>query len=100
VQLGVYRWAVRQGAFEPLVGTDPAPAAAELVHLRVESRGAVKVQRQPAAEPGPDFVDALIGDAVDLLDAEEFVARPNRYCEICAQRINCPLRDEGAQVLT
>jgi superfamily I DNA/RNA helicase/RecB family exonuclease len=96
-QLGVYQVAVREGGF-PEHGLEPG--GAELVQLRHETRGAAKVQTQPAlpAEGSEWIDDVLLGIAADMR-AEDFPARPNKLCERCRYRTSCPAVDAGRQVV-
>jgi RecB family exonuclease len=98
-QLGVYQLAVREGAFaDRLPGT---PGGAELVQLRKETRGKVKVQPQPSlAAEGPAWVDDVVGGVARDVRSELFAARPNDLCDRCAYRTSCPAVDAGAQVVS
>jgi superfamily I DNA/RNA helicase/RecB family exonuclease len=96
-QLGVYQLAAREGAFAQWSTT---PGGAELVQLRQETRGSVKVQPQDALAPGDMWVDELVGVVADDIRAERFPARPNDGCDRCAFRTSCPSRDEGGQVIS
>jgi RecB family exonuclease len=96
-QLGVYQLAVRHGGFADWSTT---PGGAELVQLRQQVRGAVKVQPQPPLDPDDDWADELVaGIATDIRD-ERFPARPNDACDRCRFRTSCPSRDEGGQVVS
>jgi RecB family exonuclease len=96
-QLGVYQLAVRHGAFAEW---STVPGGAELVQLRKESRGSVKVQPQDPLGPDDSWVNELVGGiAADIRD-EHFPARPNDTCDRCRFRSSCPARDEGGQVVT
>jgi superfamily I DNA/RNA helicase/RecB family exonuclease len=96
-QLGVYQLAVREGGFAQWSTT---PGGAELVQLRKEVRGSVKVQPQAALEPDDRWVDDLVGSVATDIRTERFPARPNDGCDRCRFRTSCPARDEGAQVVT
>jgi superfamily I DNA/RNA helicase/RecB family exonuclease len=96
-QLGVYQLAVRQGAFADLSTT---PGGAELVQLRKEVKGSVKVQAQAALGPDDTWVHDLVGDVAAEIRAETFPARPNDSCDRCRFRTSCPSRDEGGQVVS
>jgi RecB family exonuclease len=96
-QLGVYQLAVREGGFAQWSTT---PGGAELVQLRKEVRGSVKVQPQAALEPDDRWVDDLVGSVAADIRTERFPARPNDGCDRCRFRTSCPARDEGAQVVT
>jgi superfamily I DNA/RNA helicase/RecB family exonuclease len=97
-QLGVYQLAVREGAFADR--TDGAPGGAELVQLRKETRGAVKVQPQPALTDDDRWVADLVAAVAAGIRGEQFPARPNDLCDRCAYRTSCPARGEGRQVLS
>jgi len=94
-QLGFYQLAVREGAFSDVAPGDPG--GAELVQLRKEVRGAVKVQPQPALDT--EWVDELVGGVARDIRSETFPARPNDMCDRCAYRTSCPAVDAGRQVI-
>jgi superfamily I DNA/RNA helicase/RecB family exonuclease len=96
-QLGVYQLAVREGGFADWSTT---PGGAELVQLRQEVRGSVKVQPQDALGPGDEWVDDLVGGVATSIREERFPARPNDGCDRCRFRGSCPARDEGGQVVS
>jgi RecB family exonuclease len=95
-QLGVYQLAVRAGGFAQWSTT---PGGAELVQLRKQARGSVKVQVQDPLAPEDRWVDELVGGVAADIRAEHFPARPNDMCDRCAFRTSCPARDEGDQVV-
>ncbi len=119
-QLGTYQLAVRHGAVACDVdGARAEPGGAELVHLRLDAASgpvpepapdppvatpaarAPKVQRQEALPvDGPTWVDDLLLDAVEHIDAERFPPRPGASCPTCTFRRCCPAQDEGQQVIT
>jgi RecB family exonuclease len=96
-QLGVYQLAVRQGGFAQWSTT---PGGAELVQLRQQVRGSVRVQPQDPLAPDDEWVDELVGGVAAGIRHEEFPARPNDGCDRCSFRTSCPSRDEGEQVVT
>jgi superfamily I DNA/RNA helicase/RecB family exonuclease len=96
-QLGVYQLAVRQGAFQDW---STSPGGAELLQLRKEVKGSVKVQWQEPLGPGDGWVDALVGGMAAAIRGEHFPARPNDSCNRCRFRTSCPSHDEGGQVVT
>jgi len=104
VQLGVYQYAVRSGAFSELTG-EAEVGGAELVQLRnsdTKAPGMPVVQPQEPLEVddrGRTFVDQLLYDAVTVIAAEEYVARPNPNCERCSVIASCPAQPQGRQVL-
>jgi superfamily I DNA/RNA helicase/RecB family exonuclease len=95
-QLGIYQLAVRQGAFPDWSTT---PGGAELLQLRKDVRGKVKVQPQAPLGPEDTWVDDLVGGVAAAVRAEAFPARPNDGCDRCRFRTSCPSRDEGGQVV-
>jgi RecB family exonuclease len=96
-QLGVYQLAVRDGAF---ADRHPGPpGGAELVQLRRDVRGAVKVQAQPAMSAGDDWCAALVETTAATIRAEQFDARPNDGCDRCPFRGSCPAHPAGGQVV-
>jgi superfamily I DNA/RNA helicase/RecB family exonuclease len=94
-QLGVYQLAVREGAFAQR--TDAVPGGAELLQLRHETYGTVKVQAQPALTD--DWADELVTGVARDIRVETFPARPNDLCDRCAYRTSCPAVDAGRQVV-
>lgn len=100
-QLGLYQVAVERGAVDELLAPEHRPArpgGAELVQLRKEVRGAVKVQAQPPPEPGPDGVRTIelqLAQAVDVVRGETFGARAGTHCDTCAFVAVCPARGTG-----
>lgn len=96
-QLALYQYAVAQGALDDVLPDEavrPAePGGAELVHLRLETRGEVAVQRQPPPEVGEDGtypVEAQIMTAARALRSEQFVAVKGKHCDFCAFASMCP----------
>jgi RecB family exonuclease len=96
-QLGVYQLAVRDGAFADRYAG--APGGAELVQLRREVRGAVKVQSQPAMTADDDWCADLVDTTAATIRAEQFDARPNDGCDRCPFRGSCPAHPSGGQVV-
>jgi superfamily I DNA/RNA helicase/RecB family exonuclease len=94
-QLGVYQLAVREGAFAATSLGEPG--GAELVQLRHETYGKVKVQPQPALTD--DWVDGLVDGVARNIRAESFAARPSDSCDRCPYRTSCPAVDAGRQVV-
>ena len=104
-QLGIYQVAVRSGAAGDLVGGphtgDDVVGGAELVHLRKDNRGRVKVQHQPP----PGESDTWAGDdqlarTVLTIRSETFPATPGPACEHCDVRTSCPAQPEGASIVS
>jgi len=97
-QLGVYQLAVRDGAF---ADRHPgSPGGAELVQLRREVRGAVKVQAQPAMTADDAWCAELVETTAATIRAERFDARPNDGCDRCPFRSSCPAHPSGGQVVS
>jgi superfamily I DNA/RNA helicase/RecB family exonuclease len=96
-QLGVYQLAVRNGAFADYSTT---PGGAELLQLRKETRGKVKVQPQAPLSADDPWVEDMIGGIAADIRAETFPARPGVTCDRCRFRTSCPSQDQGGQVVT
>jgi superfamily I DNA/RNA helicase/RecB family exonuclease len=120
-QLGLYQYAVDHGAADELLAqrsgdttdgeggasdatADPAAAprgrsgGAELVQLRVDARGAPKVQHQPpqqADEDGRLPVEKQLMEAVAVVRGEEFHARAGKHCDHCSFHAVCPVKGSG-----
>jgi superfamily I DNA/RNA helicase/RecB family exonuclease len=98
-QLGMYQLAIRHGAADELAGPGARPAGAELVHLRQEVRGQVRVQHQDAL--GDDSAaDAQLTAAVGAIRAEDFSATPGGHCSWCEFRASCPAQPDGTHLLS
>jgi RecB family exonuclease len=100
-QLAVYQLAVREGGFTALTGDSPQLGGAELVFLRKEMSGGMPGRRGQPALPDerPTWADALLERTAGGIRAEEFPARPNDGCDICAFRGTCPAQDAGDEVV-
>ncbi|MFN2522111.1 MAG: ATP-dependent helicase [Mycobacteriales bacterium] len=98
-QLGTYQLAVRGGALDEQLPSRPEVGGAELVMLRVEDGPGPKVQAQPALEPSPTWVDALLDTAVRRVLGESFPPTPQDRCDRCAFRRCCPAQPDGRQVV-
>ena len=98
-QLGMYQTAVRHGAVDELAGPGAEPGGAELVHLRQEVRGTVRVQRQ---EPLGDesAAEEQLAAAVKAIRSEDFAATPGKHCGYCEFRASCPAQADGASILS
>jgi superfamily I DNA/RNA helicase/RecB family exonuclease len=104
-QLGLYQYAVEHGAVDELLDGHPARAegpvragGAELVQLRKEVRGAVKVQSQQAQEPDEDGhlpIEKQLMEAVRVVRGEEFPARAGGHCDHCSFQAICPVKGAG-----
>jgi len=100
-QLGVYQVAVRAGAAAEIAGPDAPPGGAELVHLRREVRGSVKIQHQPAPSDDDAWVaDEQLAQAVRTVRDEDFVATVGRACDYCEFRACCPAQPEGGTIVS
>ena len=110
VQLGVYQLAVREGAIDGVLvehGVDPEAVdraellgGAELVQLRHDSRGGVKVQQQdglPAETP--TWIDDIVAGAVERIASESFVPEPGDACSTCSFTASCPAFGAGQGVV-
>jgi len=94
-QLGVYQLLLRRSGHE--VG------GAALVQLRVPATKDApdpKVQVQPALpDDGPTWIELELGQAAQVVRDEEFWARPNPGCRMCAYRLVCPTQAQGQDLL-
>jgi superfamily I DNA/RNA helicase/RecB family exonuclease len=96
-QLGLYQLAVDNGAVDDLMPSATS-GGAELLQLRREVRGEVKVQRQPPQEPddsGRTPVQSQLIDAVAVVRSEQLVARAGPHCEQCDFHAVCPIKGAG-----
>jgi RecB family exonuclease len=97
-QLGLYQHAVRHGAVDELLGRPGEPGGAELVQLRREARGTVKVQPQQPQEPDADGrlpVEVQLMRAARVVRSEVFDAQPGKHCEHCGFHAICPTKASG-----
>jgi RecB family exonuclease len=97
-QLGLYQLAVEHGAVDELVGGSAESGGAELVQLRKEVRGKVKVQKQepqPRNEDGRTEVEVQLMQAVGVIRSETIEARPGKHCENCGFVAICPVKGAG-----
>jgi len=101
-QLALYQYAVAKGALDPALpdaAARPAePGGAELVHLRLESRGKVSVQHQPPPVLGDDGtypVEERLMTVAKALRGEEFSAVRGKHCDFCAFTSLCPTQQSG-----
>uniref|UniRef100_UPI00356ADB7D PD-(D/E)XK nuclease family protein n=1 Tax=Nocardioides sp. TaxID=35761 RepID=UPI00356ADB7D len=97
-QLGLYQYAVAQGAVDDLLEEPATPGGAELVHLRKEVKGAVKTQAQPAQEPDADgntLVEVQLMSAAETLRSERLPARSGSHCDTCDFIAICPVKGAG-----
>ncbi|MGZ6804907.1 MAG: RecB family exonuclease, partial [Nocardioidaceae bacterium] len=100
-QLGLYQHAVAHGAFDDLLpeGSGPGvPGGAELVQLRKETRGSVKVQTQdpqPVDDDGHSTVERQLMQAVAVVRSESFPAQAGKHCDHCSFTAVCPVKGAG-----
>jgi RecB family exonuclease len=96
-QLGVYQWAVEQGA---ALGGEPARAGGGmLVHLGVPGERA-RTQHQPALRDSddPSWPRYLVDQVADGATQSVFAAFVNPGCGGCPVRTSCPAQPAGGQV--
>ena len=104
-QLGLYQYAVDNGAVDELLADHPERPAgpvraggAELVQLRREVRGGAKVQKQEVQEPDEDGhlpIEKQLMEAVRVVRGEEFPARAGGHCDHCSFHAICPVKGAG-----
>ncbi len=97
-QLGLYQYAVANGAVDDLLDAPGQPGGAELVHLRNESRGKVKTQAQPPQAPDADgtmLVEVQLMAAAEAIRAETLPARSGKHCDTCDFVAICPVKGAG-----
>jgi RecB family exonuclease len=97
-QLGLYQHAVNHGAADGLLGRPATAGGAELVQLRKQKNGSVKVQSQAPQTPGEDGhleVERQLMQAVAVVRGEALEATPGRHCEHCGFRAVCPVKGAG-----
>lgn len=92
-QLGIYQYAVNQGAFAEIVGPDKESGGAELWQLRKSSTGRPKIQVQAPQKPDEEgwvLAERQLAQTVAVIRNEEFVATPGDHCRFCTFRALCP----------
>ncbi len=104
-QLGLYQYAVANGAVDELLAEHPErpagevePGGAELIQLRREVKGGAKVQSQAPQEPDEDGhlpVEKQLMEAVRVVRGEEFPARAGGHCDHCSFHAICPVKGAG-----
>ena len=101
-QLAAYQLAAREGGFDDVLPAAATLGGAELVFLRKEMSTGLPATREqpPLPADGPTWADELVARTGKGIRAEEFPARPNDGCDICAFRLVCPAQDAGEQVVT
>jgi RecB family exonuclease len=97
-QLGLYQHAVQHGAVDDLLGAPGQPGGAELVQLRREVRGKVKVQPQAPQLPDDEGrlpVEVQLMTAARVVRSEVFQAQPGKHCDYCQFHAICPTKASG-----
>ena len=102
-QLGLYQYAVDHGALDDLLAerghVGPVRSGgAELIQLRKESRGAVKVQSQQPQDPDEDghtTVERQLMQAAAVVRSESFAAQAGDHCTHCSFQAICPVKGAG-----
>ncbi|MGH3369969.1 MAG: RecB family exonuclease, partial [Nocardioidaceae bacterium] len=97
-QLGLYQLAVDRGAVDDLLERPGRSGGAELVQLRKDSRGSVKVQKQPPQprnDEGHTEVEGQLMQAVSVIRSEAIDATPGKHCEHCRFVAICPVKGAG-----
>jgi superfamily I DNA/RNA helicase/RecB family exonuclease len=102
VQLGLYQFAVDQGAVDGLVDGAAVAGGAELLQIGLEDGKdeAVVQQQSPQAEDGPerDLLREQLGAVAAMLRSESFPAIAGNHCKDCDFVALCPARSAGAVV--
>lgn len=101
-QLALYQYAAAEGGFDRPVAAGGHCAdgvgGAELVHLRLETRGKLAVQHQEPAVADDDGVlpveHQLMGAARAIRD-EVFPAVKGSHCDVCTFHAICPAQRSG-----
>lgn len=101
-QLALYQFAAAEGGFDQPVAAGGHAASgvggAELVHLRLETRGKLAVQRQEPALADDDGVlpveHQLMG-AAKAIREEVFPAIKGSHCDVCTFHAICPAQRSG-----
>jgi RecB family exonuclease len=97
-QLGLYQHAVRHGAVDDLLDAPGRPGGAELVQLRREAKGVVKVQAQPPQQPDEEGrlpVEVQLMTAARVVRSEVLQAQPGKHCDHCQFHAICPTKASG-----
>jgi superfamily I DNA/RNA helicase/RecB family exonuclease len=102
VQLGLYQFAVDQGAVDGLVEGGASAGGAELLQIGLEDGKdeAVVQQQAPQADDGPEreLLREQLGAAAAMLRSESFPAVSGQHCMDCDFVAICPSRSAGAVV--
>lgn len=105
-QLGAYQLAVAHGAFASAhpsgdsgatTVTPGETAGASLVFLAVNKSVLVRDQ-VPLQEDEERWAEDMIAEAVRVVTADEFPARPSPECDFCPVRSACPAMPDGVRL--
>ena len=94
-QLGIYQYAVEQGALADVAGEDARTGGAELWQLRASKEPRPKVQHQPPQTPDAEgwlVAERQLAHAARVIRSEEFPAMPGDHCRFCPFQAMCPAR--------
>jgi superfamily I DNA/RNA helicase/RecB family exonuclease len=99
-QLGVYQVAVEEGGFAGIAEGRTESGGAVLAQLGKNDTTRLSIQQQPAlsADEDPRWARSLLASAADGMAGEDFQAKTNGMCRMCALRRSCPLQTEGRNV--
>jgi superfamily I DNA/RNA helicase/RecB family exonuclease len=99
-QLGVYQVAVEAGGFAKLTGGATESGGAVLAQLGKNDSAKVSIQQQPALSKDEDPLWArnLLTTVAEGMAGDDFQAKTNGMCRMCALRRSCPLQTEGRHV--
>jgi superfamily I DNA/RNA helicase/RecB family exonuclease len=99
-QLGVYQVAVEEGGFAAVAGGPAESGGAVLAQLGKNDTTKLSIQQQPAlsTDEDPQWARSLLASAADGMAGENFEAKSNGMCRMCALRRSCPLQTEGRNV--
>jgi ATP-dependent exoDNAse (exonuclease V) beta subunit len=92
-QLGIYQYAVDQGAFADVVGEGARSGGAELWQLRKSTQPRPKIQAQAPQVPDEEgwvLAERQLAETARTIRAEEWPATPADHCRFCAFRALCP----------
>lgn len=101
-QLGVYQWAIEEGAFEAVAPGASRSAGGSLVMLR-QGDALPKVLHQKSLRERPRLDDSvsehtwvydLVADAAATLASGEWPATPGEGCRGCAFVSSCPAKED------
>lgn len=92
-QLGIYQYAVNNGAFAHVVGPHARAGGAELWQLRDSKEARPRIQAQAEQKPDEDgwlLAERQMAETVAVIRAEEFAAKPGAHCRYCPFQSMCP----------